>query len=189
MSDDIPSNRLLGVGIEHCGATINLRDDLIRDHDRNAELIRESLEGAHKLRKVGLSCRELAAAREIGSVQAGSGIDDQQREPSLCHHRSRLIQQLQLMIRVVRSRVRHIIQHLLTIQPEPIRHRQQPNGSKRPLCINKQTLPLSATHIKRQLTRHRQCMADLGFSCSELAKDFSDGAGFDAACEESVELL
>ena len=44
MGNDIPSNRFLRIRIKHrARPTIHLRDNLIRDHDRDAEFVSETL--------------------------------------------------------------------------------------------------------------------------------------------------
>jgi hypothetical protein len=55
VSDDVASNRLLRVGIEHgAGATVDLGDNLIGDDNRNTKLIREMLQCAQEFREMGL---------------------------------------------------------------------------------------------------------------------------------------
>ena len=77
--DDITADRLLRVWIEHrTWASIDLRNDLVRNHHRDAELVCQSLQRAEKFRKVDLPVRELASAGEVRAVKGSGAIDDEE---------------------------------------------------------------------------------------------------------------
>ena len=98
MCNDVPSNRLLGVRIEHCaGPTIYLGDDLVRNDDCDAKLVGKSLQGTHEFGKVHLTVGELAATVEVGAVERGCAVDDEERKAGLSHHLSGLVEQGQLV--------------------------------------------------------------------------------------------
>lgn len=121
--DDVPSNRLLRVRIEHgAGSAVDLSDDLVRDDDRDAELVREALEGAHELREVCLPGGELAAAGEVGAVEGGGGVDDEEGEAGFAHHVRGLVEELELMVGIVSAGVGDIVQHLLARQAVSVRY-------------------------------------------------------------------
>lgn len=93
MSNNISSNRLLRIRVEHSTrAAIDLSDDLICDDDRDSELIRQALQHAHELGEMRLPRGKLAAAREVGAVKRGCAIDDEEGEAGLAHHVGRLIE-------------------------------------------------------------------------------------------------
>ena len=87
MRDDVPSNRLFRIRIEHrAGSAVDLSDDLVRDDDSDAEFVGQTLESAHEFREVGLAGGEFAAAGEIGAVEGGCGVDDEEGEAGFAHH-------------------------------------------------------------------------------------------------------
>ncbi len=190
MRNDIAPNRLLRVWIEHrTGSPIHLRNHLIRNHNRDAELVCQPLQGAHELRQVGLPAAEFPAAAVVGAVERGGGVDDEEREARLAHHGARLVQQLQLMVAVVRAGIRHVVQYLLAREPVPIRHGQQPHWPEGALGVDVQAFPLAAAHVEGELAGDGQGVAYLRLAGAELAEDLGDAAGFDAAGEKGVELF
>lgn len=138
---------------------------------------------------MGLPAAELPAAAVIGAVQGGGGVDDEQREAGLAHHRAGLVQQLQLMVAVVRAGICHVIQDLLARQPVPVRHGEQPHWAEGALGVDVQAFPLAAAHVEGELAGDGQGVADLRLAGAELAEDLGDAAGFDAAGQKGVELL
>lgn len=55
VSDDITTNGFLWIRIKHgTGPTIDLGNDLVRDHDCNAKFICKPLQGTHELSQMGL---------------------------------------------------------------------------------------------------------------------------------------
>ena len=129
--DDIATDRFLRVGIEH-GArpAVDLGDDLIRDDDRDAELVREPLQRAHEFRQVRLARGEFAAADEIRAVEAGRGVDDEQREARLAHHLRRLVQQLELMVGIVGPGVRDVVEHLFARKAVAVGDGEESHGAE-----------------------------------------------------------
>lgn len=87
MRNDVASDWLLGIGVEHGRrATINLGDDLVCDDNSDAELIGKALQSAHEFCKVSLPVAELSTTKEVGSVQSGGGVDDKKGKAGLAHH-------------------------------------------------------------------------------------------------------
>ena len=87
MRDDVTSNWLLRIRVEHrAGPAVDLSDDLVRDDDSDAELVGETLESAHEFREVGLPGGEFAAAGEVGAVEGGCRVDDEEGEAGFAHH-------------------------------------------------------------------------------------------------------
>ena len=122
MRNDVAPDRLLRIGIEHgAGPAVDLRDDLIRNNDRDAELVRETLEGAHKFGEVGLAGGELAAAGEVGAVEGGGGVDDEEGEARLAHHVGGLVEELELVVRVVGAGVGDVVEHLFAREAVAVR--------------------------------------------------------------------
>ena len=190
MRNDVAPDRLLRVRIEH-GArpAVDLRDDLVGDDDGDAELVGETLEGAHELREVGLARGELAAAGEVGAVEGGGRVDDEEGEARLAHHVGGLVEELELVVRVVGARVGDVVEDLFAREAVPVRHGQESHGSECAFGVDVQTFPLPTAHVEWQLTCHGEGMADLRFPCPEFAEYFRDRAGFDAAGEQGVELF
>jgi hypothetical protein len=70
VGNDISTDRLLRIRVEHrTWSTVNLRNNLIRDDDRNPKLISQALQGTHELGKVRLTGRQLTATVEVRPVQ------------------------------------------------------------------------------------------------------------------------
>ncbi len=110
MRDDIPADRLLRIRIEHrARPAIDLSHDLIRDDDRDAELVGQPLQRAHELSEVGLARGELAAAGEVGAVEGGGAVDDEEGEAGFAHHVRGLVQQLELVVGVVGAGVGDVV--------------------------------------------------------------------------------
>ena len=87
MRDDIAPNRLLRIRIEHrTGPAVDLSDDLVCDDDGDAKFIGQALQSAHEFRKVGLPGGEFAAAGEVGAVEGGCAVDDEEGEAGFAHH-------------------------------------------------------------------------------------------------------
>jgi len=190
MRDDIPPNRLLRIRIKHgTRPTIDLRNHLIGNNDSNTELIRQPLQGAHELGEVRLARRQLAAADEVGAVQRRGRVDDEQGEARLAHHGRGLVQQLQLVVRVVGARVGHVVEHLLAREAVAVGDGEEAHGPEGALRVDVQALALAAAHVEGQLARHGEGVADLTLARAELAEDLGDAARFDAPGEERVELL
>ena len=103
---------------------------MVRNDDGDAELVGETLESAHEFREVGLAGGEFAAALEVGAVEGGCRVDDEEGEAGFAHHVGSLIQELELMIRIVGAGVGDIVQHLLARQAVSVRHRQESHRSE-----------------------------------------------------------
>ena len=122
---------------------------MVRDDDGDAELVGETLEGAHELRKVGLPGGELAAAGEVGAVEGCCRVDDEEGEAGFTHHVRGLVEELQLMIRVVGAGVGDVVEYLFSAQAVSVGYTQQSHGTERPFGVNVQTFPLPAAHVER----------------------------------------
>jgi len=190
MRDDIPTNRLLRVGIEH-GArpTIDLRNHLIGNDDRDAKLIRQTLQRAHELGQMRLARRELPATDEVGAIERRRGVDDQQGKARLAHHGRGLVQQLQLVVGVVGAGVGDVVEDLFAGEAVAVGDGEEAHGAKGALGVDVQTLALAAAHVEGQLTGHGQRVADLALARPELAEDLRDAARLHPAGEQRVELL
>lgn len=190
MCDDVATNRFLGIGVEHGRrATVDLGDDLVRDDDSDAKLIGKALQRAHEFGQVRLAVAELSAAEEVGSVQGGGGVDNEERKAGLAHHLGCLVEQLQLMIGVVSSCVGNIVEDFFPREAVAVGDREQTDGAEGALGVDVQTLALAAAHVEGQLAGDGEGVANLGLSGAEFAKEFGNTAGFDAAREEGVEVL
>ena len=190
MRDDVAPNRFLRVRVKHrARAAVDLGHDLIRDDDRNAELVRQALERAHEFGEVGLAGGEFASAGEIGAVEGGGRVDDEEGEAGFAHHGRRLVQELQLMIAVVRSCVGDVVEDLFSVESVPVGDGETADGTKGAFGIDVEAFAFAAAHVEGELAGDGEGVADLRFPGSELAEDFSNGAGFDAAGKEGVELF
>ena len=190
MGDDIASDGFLGIGIEHgAGPAIDLGDDLVGDDDGDAELVREALQRAHEPGQVRLAVRELAAAGEIGAVEGGGAVDDEEGKAGLAHHLAGLVQQLQLVVGIVGARVGHVVQHLFAVEPVAVGDGEAAHGPEGAFGVDVEAFAFAPAHVEGQLARHRERVADLRFARAEFPEDFRDGARFDAAGEQGVELF
>lgn len=93
------------------------------------------------------------------------------------------------MVGVVRPCIGHVIKHLLAVQTQPLRNMQQTNGTESTLGVDVQALSLASTHVNGKLTCHRESMADLRFSGTELPEQLGNCARLDSPAEEGVEVL
>ena len=190
MRDDIPANRLLRIGIEHgAGTAIDLRNDLVRNDDRDAEFVREPLERAHELGEVRLAGGELAAAGEVGAVERGGRVDDQEGEARLAHHVGGLVQELELVVRVVGAGVGDVVEDLFAREAVAVRDGEEAHGPEGAFGVDVKAFSFPTAHVEGQLTGHGEGVADLGFARSEFAEYLCHRARFDAAGEQGVELL
>lgn len=80
MRHDVATDRFPRVG-RRSGCIVDARDDLVRDDDGDAELVREAHERPEELGEVHLPRRELATARVVGAVERSDRVDDDEREP------------------------------------------------------------------------------------------------------------
>ncbi|PWN97186.1 hypothetical protein FA09DRAFT_64151 [Tilletiopsis washingtonensis] len=171
--DNVAANRLLVVRARIAGA-IDLRHDLVGDDDGDSKLVGQAHQAAQELGQMALPRAQLAAARKVGAVERRERVDDEQREARLGHHGGGLQQQLLLVVGIVRPRVRHVVQHLLAVEAEALRHCQQTHGTLREarrqqrelwapvsraahesaLRVDEETLALAAAHVYWQLCAH-----------------------------------
>jgi len=133
--NDVTTDRLLCFTCEH-GATIYLSHDLVRDDDCDAELVCNSLERAQELAEMHLTGRQLTSATIVRSVQASRRVNDHEREPVLTHEGRGLQKQLVLLVGVMRSRVCHVVEHLLLIESEPLGNGNEALRSKGTVAID-----------------------------------------------------
>ena len=184
MRDNVPSDRLLRIRIEH-GArpAIDLRNDLIGNDDRDAELVREALQRAHEFREVRLAGRELAPAGEVSAVEGGGRVDDKKREAGLAHHVGGLVEELELVVGVVGAGVGDVVEDLLAREAVAVRDGEEAHGAEGPFGVDVEAFAFAAAHIEGELACHGEGVADLRFSGSEFAEDFGYRARFDAAGE------
>jgi hypothetical protein len=87
------------------------------------------------------------------------------------------------------SRVRHVVEHLLLIEAEPLGNRNEALRSESSVAIDVHGHAFTATLADGQLARDAQRVADLRLARSELAEDLRDRAGFDTSTEQLVEGL
>ena len=182
MCDDVPANRFLRIRIEHrARPAIHLRHDLVRDHDGDAELVRQPLQRAHEFREMRLPVRQLAAAGEIGAVERGGAVDDEQGEARLAHHLAGLVEQLQLVVGIVGARVGDVVEHLFAVEPVAVGDGEAAHGAEGAFGVDVEAFAFAAAHVEGELAGDGEGVADLRFAGAEFAEDFGDGAGFDAA--------
>ena len=111
------TDRFLIVSREHSAARIvHAGHHLIGDYDGNTELVRQPLQVSQELAEVHLSTGQLPATTEIGSVQGGRTVHNQQRVTRFAHHRRRLDQQVHLMVGVVGACAGDVVEHALHVQ-------------------------------------------------------------------------
>ena len=137
MRNDVTANRLLRVRVEHgAGSAIDLRDDLVRNDDRDAEFVREPLERAHEFREVGLAGGEFAAAGEVGAVERGGRVDDQEGEAGLAHHVGGLVEELELVVGVVGAGVGDVVEDFFAGEAVSVRDGQEAHGTEGAFCVD-----------------------------------------------------
>ena len=190
MRNDIAPNRLLRVRIKH-GAwpAVDLRHHLVGNDDGDAEFVGQPLQGTHEFGQVDLARGELAAAGEIGAVERGGAVDDEQGEARLAHHLAGLVEQLELVVRVVGSGVGDVVQDFFAGEAVAVGDGEEAHRAEGAFGVDVEAFALAAAHVEGKLAGYGEGVADLGLAGAELAEDFGDGAGFDAACEEGVELF
>ena len=120
MRDDIATNGLLCIRTEH-GSSIDLRNNLIGNDDRDSKFICKPLQIPQKLRQMHLSSTKLSSPAEISAVERGERIDDQQREARFGHHCCSLNEQVVLVVDIVGARVGDIVQDFVYVQAVPLR--------------------------------------------------------------------
>ena len=160
VSYDMASDRLFGVGGEHCTG-VYVSHHLIGDEYSDTELVGESLKHSHKPGQMHLTGSQFTPSAKIGSVESGCAVDHQKGVPRLRHHGRGLDQQLCLMVTVVGARVCDVIQYVVLIQTESSGDVYEPLGSERAFGVDVETLSFSAAHIYWQLTRDGQHMTQL----------------------------
>lgn len=135
MRNDVTADRLLCFTCEH-GATIYLGHDLVRDDDCHAELVGNSLQRAQELTEMHLTSRQLTSTAVIRSVQSRRRVNDHERKSILTHQGSCLQEKLILLVRVMRSSVGDVIEHLLLVEAEPLGNGNETLGSEGTVAID-----------------------------------------------------
>jgi len=112
--NDIATNGLLGIWVEHGrGSAVHLCDHLVCDDNRNAKLVCQALQCTHEFGEVSLPRRQLTTTHKVGSVQRRGAVNDKERESRLSHHLCCLIEQRELMVRIVCPRICHVVENVL----------------------------------------------------------------------------
>lgn len=138
---------------------------------------------------MGLPRGELAAAGEIGAVEGGGGIDDEEGEAGFAHHVGGLGEELELVIGVVGAGVGDVVEDFFAGEAVAVCNAQEAHGAEGAFGVDVEAFSFAAAHVEGELTGYGEGVADLGFSGAEFAEDFGDGAGFNAAGKEGVELF
>ncbi|KAI3485224.1 hypothetical protein L1887_51509 [Cichorium endivia] len=186
--DNVAPNGLLGIRRE-CGCSVHLRHDLVRDDHRHAELVRQTHQASQELGEVHLSRREFASTGKVGAVERRKRVNDEQREARFGHHRRRLHEQLQLVVGVVGTRIRHVVEHLFAVEPVTLGDSEQTSGTEGTFRVDVQALALASAHVDRKLAGDCQCMAELTLARPELAVKLGDAACLHATAEDGIEVL
>ncbi|EPY29658.1 DNA repair protein RAD51 [Strigomonas culicis] len=185
---DVPANRLLRVRLIQRGGAVHVRDDLVRDDDRDAVLLGEVVQGAEELAQVHLARRELVAPAVVRAVERGRAVHDDQREAVLGHHRGGLQQQLLLVVRVEGPCAGHVREHVLRVQLVALRDGDEPLRAERALRVDVERHALRAALRDGHLARHAERVAELRLAGAELPEELRDAARLDAAAEQLIQL-
>ena len=132
---------------------------LVCDDDGDAELISDSRERTQELCKLLLPLRELTASSVVRAVQRRGGVDDEQRVAALAHHRARVNKQLGLMLAVVRSCERDVLEDVVRVHAVAAGDLLEALRSKAALRVDVQRLALTSAAIDGELARHAECVA------------------------------
>mmetsp|Transcript_33023 Transcript_33023/g.83029 ORF Transcript_33023/g.83029 Transcript_33023/m.83029 type:complete len:82 (+) Transcript_33023:418-663(+) len=81
---------------------------------------------------------------------------------------------MRLVVRVERTGVCNILENIIGVQFVPLSDGSYALTSKSSLCVDIQSLPFTASFVKRELASYTQLMTKLALSCSEFSKKFSD---------------
>ncbi len=101
---------------------------LVGDDHGAAELVGQALQRAQEAAQAVLARRQLPAPDVLHAVQRGDAVDHDQREARVGHHGRGRDEQLALVVRVVRARVRHVVQHVVGVEPVPVREPRRSLG-------------------------------------------------------------
>ena len=129
-------------------------DDLIRNHDGDAELVCEALQRAEEFGEVRLPRGELPPPGEIGAVEGSGAVDDEEREARLAHHLAGLGEELELMVGVVGAGVGNVVKDLFTAQPVAVRDGEAAHGAEGPFRVDVQAFSLAPAHVEGELACH-----------------------------------
>ena len=132
---------------------------------------------------------EFAAASEIGAVEGSSGVDDEEGEAGFAHHVGGLVEELELVIGVVGAGVGDVVEDFFAGEAVAVCDAEEAHGAEGAFGVDVEAFAFAAAHVEGELAGYGEGVADLGFAGAEFSKDFGDGAGFDAAGEEGVELF
>lgn len=147
--DDIATDGFLRVRVEHgTGSTVDLGDNLIGNNDGDAEFVRETLERTHELGEVRLAGGELAAACEIGTVERGGRVDNEEGKAGLAHHGGGLVEELELVIAVVGASVGDVVEDLFAAEAVAVGDGQTADGTEGAFGVNVEAFAFTAAHVE-----------------------------------------
>lgn len=189
MGDDVTTDGLLRVGIEHGAGSVYLGDNLVGDDHGHSKLIGKAEEGTEESGKMHLAGRQFTTTTIIGTVEGSGAVNNEQSVSGFSHHCAGLDQKGGLVIRIVSTSVRNIVEDLITIQPKSTSNLHKPLRSKGSFRINVKALSGSASLLDGELTGDSQGVANLSFTRSKLSKKFRDGTSFETAAQQVIQLL
>jgi hypothetical protein len=147
---------------------------LIRDDHGDAKLVGHACQRPQELGEFLLPRGQFATSRVVGSEERGRTVHDDERVPRLGHHGRRLHKQLHLVLRVVGTGERDIVEHTGAVETVSLGDRDEPLRTECAFRVDEQRLAFTTATVHGQLTRHANLVAQLRLARAELAENLRD---------------
>lgn len=95
------------------------RSHLVGHNDRTSKLVSKPLQATEEAPEMYLAGGKLSTAIELCAVEGSDAVHNDESKSGIRHHRCCCLEQLCLMICVVRSGISHIVQDIICIEPIP----------------------------------------------------------------------
>lgn len=134
-----------------------------------------------KLAQLLLSLRQLPPPTIIHPKTIHNTINNKQ--PILPRRKlpTKRIQQLKLMLRIKRTRIRNVLLRSVGIHPEARGDLRDPFGPECSFCVDVGDFAVGATVGARELRDNGHCVGELGFAAAEFSEDFAYAHALEAA--------
>ena len=91
---------------------------------------------------------EFATAGEVGAVEGGGAVDDEEGEARFAHHVRGLVEELQLVIGIVRAGVGDVVQYFFAGEAVAVGDAEETHRAEGAFGVDIEAFSLAAAHVE-----------------------------------------